>query len=292
MPSAERVADAARQLLDVLSGLRVPPARPRRGRAEGEIARWLVGGARRSPRTTRWSRSQTDKTTVEIPSPAAGPVSDPRRGGRGRAGRHRARRDRRRRRRARAAAAAVPAPDASARRPRRCKSARRRSSGGSPRSSASTSTPLTAPARRAGSPRRTCAGRRRRDAGGRPGGRREPLRGVRRGSPSSCRAPTARCRAVTVGRGVRLRRTADLRARSLPALTLRAVAASLREYPELNARLDGDEIVYLDRSTSASRCRPSTGSSCPSCRGCADATRRRARRRGRAPRRAAPATAR
>ena len=35
--------------------------------------------------------------------------------------------------------------------------------------------------------------------------------------------------------------------RSLPALVLRAVAAALREYPELNATLDGQEIVYWDR---------------------------------------------
>jgi pyruvate/2-oxoglutarate dehydrogenase complex dihydrolipoamide acyltransferase (E2) component len=33
----------------------------------------------------------------------------------------------------------------------------------------------------------------------------------------------------------------------LVPLALRAVAQSLREYPELNARLDGDELVYLDR---------------------------------------------
>jgi pyruvate/2-oxoglutarate dehydrogenase complex dihydrolipoamide acyltransferase (E2) component len=30
-------------------------------------------------------------------------------------------------------------------------------------------------------------------------------------------------------------------------LVLQATAASLQEYPELNARLEGDEIVYLDR---------------------------------------------
>jgi pyruvate dehydrogenase E2 component (dihydrolipoamide acetyltransferase) len=35
--------------------------------------------------------------------------------------------------------------------------------------------------------------------------------------------------------------------RSIVPLTLKAVAESLREYPELNARLEGDEIVYLDR---------------------------------------------
>jgi pyruvate/2-oxoglutarate dehydrogenase complex dihydrolipoamide acyltransferase (E2) component len=33
----------------------------------------------------------------------------------------------------------------------------------------------------------------------------------------------------------------------LVPLTLKAVAASLKEFPELNARLEGDEIVYLER---------------------------------------------
>src|SRR5438045_5776700 len=35
--------------------------------------------------------------------------------------------------------------------------------------------------------------------------------------------------------------------KQLVPLTLKTVAASLQEFPELNARLDGDEIVYLDR---------------------------------------------
>jgi pyruvate/2-oxoglutarate dehydrogenase complex dihydrolipoamide acyltransferase (E2) component len=33
----------------------------------------------------------------------------------------------------------------------------------------------------------------------------------------------------------------------LVAVTLKAVALTLKDFPELNARLDGDEIVYLDR---------------------------------------------
>jgi pyruvate dehydrogenase E2 component (dihydrolipoamide acetyltransferase) len=39
----------------------------------------------------------------------------------------------------------------------------------------------------------------------------------------------------------------DVDLKQLLPLTLKAVAASLAEYPELNARLEGDEIVYLDR---------------------------------------------
>jgi pyruvate dehydrogenase E2 component (dihydrolipoamide acetyltransferase) len=38
---------------------------------------------------------------------------------------------------------------------------------------------------------------------------------------------------------------ADLK--SLVPLALKAAAASLKEFPELNARLEGDEIVYLER---------------------------------------------
>jgi pyruvate/2-oxoglutarate dehydrogenase complex dihydrolipoamide acyltransferase (E2) component len=39
----------------------------------------------------------------------------------------------------------------------------------------------------------------------------------------------------------------DLDLGKLVALTLKAVAASLEQVPELNARLEGSEIVYLDR---------------------------------------------
>ncbi len=39
----------------------------------------------------------------------------------------------------------------------------------------------------------------------------------------------------------------DVDVKLLLPLALKATAASLQEFPELNARLDGDEIVYLDR---------------------------------------------
>ena len=39
----------------------------------------------------------------------------------------------------------------------------------------------------------------------------------------------------------------DVDLKLLVPTVLKAVAASLQEYPELNARLEGDEIVYLDR---------------------------------------------
>ena len=66
------------------------------GLTEGEIARWLVAEGQELAEDDPLVEIQTDKTTVEIPSPAAGTVAQhPRRRGRGRPGRHRARRDRR-----------------------------------------------------------------------------------------------------------------------------------------------------------------------------------------------------
>jgi pyruvate/2-oxoglutarate dehydrogenase complex dihydrolipoamide acyltransferase (E2) component len=59
-------------------------------------------------------------------------------------------------------------------------------------------------------------------------------------SPSTCLAPTARCHPSHGSRSA-----IDLK-RLLPTV-LKAVAESLHEFPELNARLEGDEIVYLDR---------------------------------------------
>jgi pyruvate/2-oxoglutarate dehydrogenase complex dihydrolipoamide acyltransferase (E2) component len=75
-------------------------------------------------------------------------------------------------------------------------------------------------------------------------GRHEPLRGVRRLiAEHMARAhrevpPVTWVEECDFG-GVDLKR--------LVATTLKAVAESLKEFPELNARLEGDEIVYLDR---------------------------------------------
>ena len=69
------------------------------GLTEGEIARWLVAEGQEIAEDDPLVEVQTDKTTVEIPSPAAGKVARilvARR--RRRAGRDRARRDRRGRR--------------------------------------------------------------------------------------------------------------------------------------------------------------------------------------------------
>ncbi len=53
------------------------------GLTEGEIARWLVSEGQEIAEDDPLVEIQTDKTTVEIPSPAAGRRhEDPRRGGR------------------------------------------------------------------------------------------------------------------------------------------------------------------------------------------------------------------
>src|SRR4030095_8052474 len=75
-------------------------------------------------------------------------------------------------------------------------------------------------------------------------GRREPLRGVRRlVAEHMARAhrevpPVTWVEECDFG-AVELRR--------LVPTVLKAVAESLREHPQLNARLEGDAIVYLDR---------------------------------------------
>ena len=149
------------------------------GLTEGEVARWLVAEGDEVAEDDPLVEIQTDKTTVEIPSPAAGPVS----------------------RILVAAGEVVPvgtvlvviggdgaAPPASAVAPRRaapvgCR--RRRSSAGSPRSSASTSRPSHRPVPAGESPSPTCALQppptaRSSSVSRTTEGRREPLRGVRR----------------------------------------------------------------------------------------------------------------
>jgi pyruvate dehydrogenase E2 component (dihydrolipoamide acetyltransferase) len=54
----------------------------------------------------------------------------------------------------------------------------------------------------------------------------------------------------------------------LVALTLKAVAESLEEVPELNARLEGDEIVYLERYDLGLAVQTDGGLVVPVVRGC------------------------
>jgi pyruvate dehydrogenase E2 component (dihydrolipoamide acetyltransferase) len=54
--------------------------------------------------------------------------------------------------------------------------------------------------------------------------------------------------------------------------TLRACGETLREYPELNARLEGDEIVYLDRYDIGVAVQTDQGLVVPVVRGCDSAS--------------------
>ena len=96
-------------------------------------------------------------------------------------------------------------------------------------------------------------------------GRREPVRGVRRQIAQHLARAHREVPAVTFVEecdftGVDLKLL-------LPAV-LRATAASLQEYPELNARLEGDEIVYLDRYDLGIAVQTDAGLVVPVVRGC------------------------
>ena len=225
------------------------------GVAEGEIARWLVEVGQEIEEDDPLVEVQTDKTTVEIPSPAGGTVSrilvaegelvpvgtplvvigdgdfpaetcgraaDARCGG------------------ARAAGRAFRARQGDAARPARSRP-----------SSASTSRSSPAPGRARGSPRRT-SGAMRRSAGGQAPGqgpeRRVPLRGVRRQIAQHLTTSHREVPAVTVVEECDFTALAAARGeRSYLPYLLQAVVGGLKEVPELNATLAGEEIVFWER---------------------------------------------
>ena len=216
------------------------------GLSEGEIARWLVEEGQEIAEDDPLVEIATDKTTVEIPSPAAGVVTKI----------------------LVAAGEIVPvgtvlvviggngAPTSA-----RTEPAPQRRSTPPPRGEKVRATPLVrrlaqelavdlASVAGTGPQSRITEDDVRAAAGGSPAPspsagdeRREPIRGIRRqmfehltrAQPIPAVTWVEECE---FGAG-------DL-ARLLP-LTLKAVAESLREYPELNARVDGDDLVYLAR---------------------------------------------
>jgi pyruvate dehydrogenase E2 component (dihydrolipoamide acetyltransferase) len=259
------------------------------GLVEGEIARWLVSEGQEIAEDDPLVEIQTDKTTVEIPSPAAGVVArilvaegtivpvgtvlvviggaagD---GGHGAAATPAAA----------AGASAEPVPEPSP-------------------TSASGSEPQ-APTRPAGTGRATPLVKRlARDLGvdlaslsgtGPAGriteddvraaagelvaqshkpsdGRREPLRGVRRLVAGHMALAHREIPAVTWVEECDFSRV-DLKL--LVPTVLHACAAALREYPELNARLEGDEIVYLERYDLGVAVQTEAGLVVPVVRGC------------------------
>ena len=102
-----------------------------------------------------------------------------------------------------------------------------------------------------------------------PEGRREPLRGVRRLIAEHMARAHREVPAVTWVEECSFDRLPlDL---LVPTL-LKACALSLREFPELNARLDGDEIVYLDRYDLGVAVQTDEGLVVPVVRGCDEAS--------------------
>ena len=203
------------------------------GLTEGEVARWLVAEGDEVAEDDPLVEIQTDKTTVEIPSPAAGPIT----------------------RILVAAGEVVPVGTVLV------VIGREGGEEAAPAEPAARvqATPLVRRVAQElgvelGSVTPTGPGGRiseddvRRAAGGGASqaaeGRREPLRGVRRQIAEHLTRAHREIPAVTYVEecdftGVDLS--------MLLPLVLSATAQSLHEFPELNARLDGDEIVYLDR---------------------------------------------
>jgi pyruvate dehydrogenase E2 component (dihydrolipoamide acetyltransferase) len=200
------------------------------GLTEGEIARWLVSEGQEIAEDDPLVEIATDKTTVEIPSPAGGFVS---RilvaegevvpvgtvlvviGGNG---------------------VEVPAPKASS-------------------SDKVRATPLVRKlADELGVDLATLTGTGPqgriteadvRGSGSQPSeGRREPIRGIKR---QMFEHLTRAHREIPPVTWVEECDFSNVELKRLLPLLLKAVAESLQEFPELNARIEGDELVYLDR---------------------------------------------
>jgi pyruvate/2-oxoglutarate dehydrogenase complex dihydrolipoamide acyltransferase (E2) component len=200
------------------------------GLTEGEVARWLVSEGQDVAEDDPLVEIQTDKTTVEIPSPAAGKVTQILVeegkivpvgtvlvviGGDG----------------------AQPAQKASP-----------------PAETKGRATPLVRKiAQELGvdldsltgtGPQGRITEEDVRGAAGPREGRREPLRGVRRLIAEHMTRVQREVPAVT---WVEECNFSNVDLRRLVATALKTCAESLQQFPELNARLEGDEIVYLDR---------------------------------------------
>jgi pyruvate/2-oxoglutarate dehydrogenase complex dihydrolipoamide acyltransferase (E2) component len=249
------------------------------GLTEGEIARWLVSEGDEVAEDQPLVEIQTDKTTVEIPSPAAGKVARIMVeegkvvpvgtvlvviGGDG----------------------AAPA-EADQARADEAPSKRAVSRGQSAPAGRVRATPLVRRrAQELGVDLESLAGtgpqgrvteqdvRGAAGSGGQaPGrvseGRREPLRGVRRLIAEHMARAHREVAAVTWVEecdfsGIDL----DL----LVPTVLKACAESLRAFPELNARLEGDDLVYLDRYDLGVAVQTDEGLVVPVLRGCDQAT--------------------
>jgi pyruvate dehydrogenase E2 component (dihydrolipoyllysine-residue acetyltransferase) len=210
------------------------------GLTEGEIARWLVSEGQEVAEDDPLVEIQTDKTTVEIPSPAAGKVTSILVaegevvpvgtvlvviGGEGDGAQPASEPEQ---------SAQTPAPEQSAGKGRATPLVRKiaqelgvdleRLTGTGPQGRVTEDDV--------------------RGAAGPSEGRREPLRGVRRLIAEHMARAHREVPAVTWVEECDFSRV-DLKL--LVPTALKAAAEALQEFPELNARLEGDEIVYLDR---------------------------------------------
>ena len=247
------------------------------GLTEGEIARWLVAEGQEIGEDDPLVEIQTDKTTVEIPSPAAGKVARilVAEGetvavgtvlivigeANGHADEAPVASDRHRERRLSGAEPAVDEQASAEERP----AAPAVSSGLAPGHGPPGRVRATPLVRRlaqelgvdletleGSGPQRRVTEEDVRSAAVSPGlalghapeGRREPLRGVRKLIAEHMARAHAQVPPVTWVEECDFG-AVDLK--RLVPLTLKAVAEALQEVPELNARLEGDEIVYLDR---------------------------------------------
>jgi pyruvate/2-oxoglutarate dehydrogenase complex dihydrolipoamide acyltransferase (E2) component len=102
-----------------------------------------------------------------------------------------------------------------------------------------------------------------------PEGRREPLRGVRRVIAEHMARAHKEVPAVTWVEECDFSKV-DLKL--LVPTALKAAAETLQEFPELNARLEGDEIVYLDRYDLGIAVQTDDGLVVPVVRGCDSAS--------------------
>jgi pyruvate/2-oxoglutarate dehydrogenase complex dihydrolipoamide acyltransferase (E2) component len=98
-----------------------------------------------------------------------------------------------------------------------------------------------------------------------PDGRREPLRGIRRAIAEHMARAHREVPAVT---WVEECDFGGLDLKLLVPTVLHACALSLKEFPELNARLEGDEIVYLERYDLGVAVQTEQGLVVPVVRGC------------------------
>ncbi len=243
------------------------------GLTEGEIARWLVSEGQEIAEDDPLVEVQTDKTTVEIPSPAAGKVA----------------------RILVEEGKVVPvgtvlvvigedgaAPAAEAEQPKAESAAAvpPTSSGQQGRVQA---TPLVrrlaeelgvdlASVEATGPQGRVTEEDVRRAAGSEgegEEGRREPLRGVRRLVAERMSRAHREVPPVT---WVEECDFGEVDLKRIVPTVLKAVAESLKDFPELNARLEGDEIVYLDRYDLGVAVQTDQGLVVPVVRGCGERT--------------------